>query len=118
MYKLVHLLEADHCTAFINLPPTVQSMVTNVLSILDDAYGINRDLKKDLGGYVVLLESTNDIESFKDTINVNLETAIFEYVDAVAGYLGCLLLLGSDYHLYIVLPYSIAPLNILSQINP
>lgn len=117
MHKLVHLFEADHCTAFINLPPAVQPMVTNVLTILDDAYGTNRDTKKDLGGYVVLLESSNDIESLKNTINVNLETAIFEYVDAMSGYLGCLLLLGSDYHLYFVLPLSIAPPHVLGQIN-
>ena len=118
MHKLVHLFEADHCTAFISLPSAVQSIVTSVLTTLDDSYGINRDLKKDLGGYVVILESPNDIESLKDTINVNLEAATFEYIDAVSEYLGCLLLLGSDYHLYFVIPYSIAPPHVLSQITP
>nr|WP_320024558.1 hypothetical protein [uncultured Acetobacterium sp.] len=118
MHKLVHLFEADNCMAFISLPSAVQTIVVNVLTILDDAYGTNRDLKKDLGGYVVLLESPNDIESLKDTVNVNLEAAIFEYIDAVSGYLGCLLLLSSDYHLYFVMPYSIAPPHVLSQITP
>lgn len=118
MDKLVHLFEADNCTAFISLPSPVQTIVVNVLTILDDAYGTNRDLKKNLGGYVIILESSSDIESLKDIINVNLEAAIFEYIDAVSGYLGCLLLLGSDYHLYFVMPYSIAPPHVLSQITP
>lgn len=117
MHKLVHLNDSYTCQAVINLPLTVQHMITEVLTILDDAYGVDRSMKKDLGGYVVILESAEDMDSLKKNINVDLNTAAFEYIDSVSGYLGCLLLLGTDYHLYFVMKQVLAPPNILKQIS-
>lgn len=118
MYKLAYHCETRLFKSFSALPQGIQNEINRILFILDESYGDHRDATKDLGGYVVILESTDDVNSFNDFIDVNLNTATFEYVDVVSDYLGCLLLLGSDYHLYIVLPHSIATLNILRQINP
>lgn len=117
MHRLVHLNDSSTCPAFSNLPLAVQHMITEVLTILDDAYGIDRSMKKDLGGYVVILESANDMQLLKKSLNVDLNAATFEYVDSISGYLGCLLLLGTDYHLYFVMLQSLAPTNILNQIT-
>jgi hypothetical protein len=118
MVKLTHLHDTASCPSFSSLPQAVQQMITEVLNILDETYGVDRDMFKDLGGYAVILESLGDIESLNDSLNVNLETATFEYIDVVSGYLGCLLILGTDYHLYIILPRSIAPPHVLGQIDP
>ncbi|MGV8905932.1 MAG: hypothetical protein ACOH15_04980 [Acetobacterium sp.] len=117
MYKLCHLQETSACHSFSLLPLAIQKMVNDVLVILDDCYGINRDVMKDLGGYVMVLESQEDMDALKDNMKVNLEAETFEYVMEASKYLGCLLLLGSDYHLYLVLPKSLAPLHVLNQIE-
>ena len=117
MYKLAHFGETTTCQSFSLLPLAIQKMIHDVLVILDDSYGASRDVQKDLGGYVLVLESSEDTEDLKDSMKVNLEAETFEYVDEASGYLGCLLLLGSDYHLYLVLPLSLAPLHVLNQIE-
>ena len=117
MYKLAHLRETVTYHSFYLLPLAIQEKIHEVLVILDDCYGVNRDVQKDLGGYVMVLESQEDVEALKDCMNVNLEAETFEYVDDLSGYLGCLLLLGSDYHIYFVLPQSLAPTHMLNQMD-
>ena len=116
MYKLAHLQETKRCQPFTLLPLTVQKMIEEVLSILDKFYGPTRDATTE-GGFVAIIEIAEDVNALNDLIHVNLAAETFEYVDAASGYLGCLLILGTEYHLYLVLPQSLAPLNILNQME-
>lgn len=45
-----------------NLPKPVEEKVVEVLKILDDVYGEERDIDKDLGGYVLVIEENTDVE--------------------------------------------------------
>lgn len=36
-----------------------------IIALLDDKYRINRDVDKDLSGYIVLLESKEDVAEIK-----------------------------------------------------
>jgi len=95
----------------------IQEKIHEVLVILDECYGANRDVQKDLGGYVMVLESQNDVEELKDSMKINLAAETFEYVVEANEYLGALLLYGADFHLYLVLHHSLAPLQVLNQIE-
>ena len=45
-----------------NLDSKVVSTIEEKLSILDENYGLERDIDTDLGGYVVIAENIVDIE--------------------------------------------------------
>ncbi|WKY44861.1 hypothetical protein Q5O14_01845 [Eubacteriaceae bacterium ES2] len=116
MHYFFNFNDTENCPAFSALPASVQSMIQETLTILNQQYGESRDPFKDLGGYVVLLTSLNDVKAFNQ-FNTCLEEGTFEYVDMVDSYLGCLYLAGADYHIFLVLPAPFAPLNVISQID-
>lgn len=49
----------------INLDSKVISTIEEQLSILDENYGLERDIDTDLGGYVLVAENIIDIEILK-----------------------------------------------------
>lgn len=116
MHNLYHLTDTNHCSVISSLPDPVQIMIQDVLITLDQCYGTFRDPIKDLGGYVIVLTTTDDFAMLNQT-NPSLIRSTFEYVDEVNGYLGCLYLAGSDYHIFLVLPKNLAPPNVISQID-
>ncbi|KAF5084805.1 hypothetical protein DSECCO2_74000 [anaerobic digester metagenome] len=116
MHYLYHLTDTKHCPAFSVLPAPVQIMIQDVLITLDQCYGTKRDPIKDLGGYVIVLTSADDLAALNQ-INPSLINATFEYVEAANGHLGCLYLAGSDYNIFLVLPKNLAPAGFLRQID-
>lgn len=86
------------------LKVNVISAIKEQLNILDENYGENRDIEKELGGYVLILETKEDIDEAKENI---LKEIIPEYVDNIeceGGELYCLalFLLSSDYAVVVV----------------
>lgn len=82
----------------------VINIVKEYLNILDCNYGVGRDIDKDLGGYVVILEYINDIYEIKETV---LNGIIPEYTDNIECeggklYSVSLFLLSSDYSVVVV----------------
>ena len=80
----------------------VISTIEEQLNILDDSYGTERDIDADLGGYVLLLETKDDVIEVKENI---LKDIIAEYVDECEGakqYCLSLFLLSSDYAVVVV----------------
>lgn len=116
MHYLYHLADTKHCSDFPFLPTPIQIMIQNVLNTLDQCYGMTRDPIKDLGGYVLVLTTTDDF-AILNQIKPSLINATFEYVDEANDYLGCLYFAGSDYHIFLVLPKNLAPPNIINQID-
>lgn len=116
MVYLFNLNDTKTCLAFSDLPSSVQSMIQDILIILDQQYGESRDPFKDLGGYVVILTSPNDIKAFNQ-FNSCLQEGTFEYVDRTDSYLGCLYIAGADSHIFVVVPENLAPPNIINQID-
>lgn len=86
------------------LDSSVLSIIEEQLDILDENYGSERDIDSDLGGYVLILESKEDVIKVKENI---LKDIIPEYVDNIeceGGKLYCLslFLLSSDYAVILV----------------
>ena len=101
-------------------PEEVQEVVLEVLQILDENYGEDRNPKTDYGGYIILTESKEDLAEIEVEMNVNVTVdGIPEYVDIIRCgnrkvYTSSLFLLSSDYGIVLIMPYEITPKNILN----
>lgn len=95
--KLSHLSE-------ISLEGEVAKNIEQQLNILDESYGTERSIDSDLGGYVLVLESKDDVIEAKENI---LKDTVTEYVDNIEceggkQYCLSLFLLSSDYAVVVV----------------
>lgn len=88
----------------ISLELDVAKIVEEQLNILDESYGIERNIDADLGGYVLILETKDDVIEVKENI---VKDIIPEYVDNIEceggkQYCFSLFLLSSDYAVVVV----------------
>ncbi|MDY4252739.1 MULTISPECIES: hypothetical protein [unclassified Clostridium] len=95
--KLSHLSE-------ISLEGEVAKNIEQQLNILDESYGTERSIDSDLGGYVLVLESKDDVIEAKENI---LKDTVTEYVDNIEceggkQYCLSLFILSSDYAVVVV----------------
>lgn len=98
VYKESQLLEVYNITS------EVIESIKVTISILNENYGINRDVELDLGGYVVIAENIVDIEVLKQD---KLQSLIPEYTDIIecsegVDWTSSLFLLSSDYAIVVV----------------
>ena len=75
-----------------------------MITVLDENYGVDRDINNDLGGYVVIAENIVDIEILKQD---KLQGLIPEYTDVIecsegVNWTSSLFLLSSDYAIVVV----------------
>jgi hypothetical protein len=85
-------------------PIEVIENIRGTISILNKAYGIDRDIESDLGGYIVIAENIVDIEILKQD---KLQGLIPEYTDIIecsegVNWTSSLFLLSSDYAIVVV----------------
>jgi len=114
MIKLINEKDVnDH-----ELDEHIKDIARHTLSILDDAYGESRDPKADLGGFVVILESEDEVDKLKE-YNLDLLTDIPEYTDYIAGnddnWIISMYLLSSDYSITVIMPMHLAPVEMLKN---
>ena len=74
IYKENQLLEVN------NIPTEVIERMKEIIDILNENYGANRDIESDLGGYVVIAENIIDIEILKQD---KLQVLVPEYTDVI-----------------------------------
>ena len=87
-----------------SLEAEVAKIIKEQLNILDESYGIERSIDADLGGYVLILETKDDVIEVKENI---VKDIIPEYVDNIEceggkQYCLSLFLLSSDYAVFVV----------------
>ena len=86
------------------LEVNVTKAIEDQLNVLDESYGAERNIHLDLGGYVLLLETKDDVIEAKENI---LKDIIPEYIDDIEceggkQYCLSLFLLSSDYAVIVV----------------
>ncbi|HFF8990076.1 TPA: hypothetical protein ACGFBC_002637 [Clostridium perfringens] len=99
MKKLVNSSDLEN----ISLPVGIDNKIKEILFILDEEYGKNREWDS-LGGYVFLAESKEDIRVFKETV---LNGILPEYTDEIicsegVNYTSSLFLLSSDFSVVVI----------------
>lgn len=98
VYKESQLVELN------NIPLEVIENIRGTISILSEAYGADRDIEADLGGYVVIAENIVDIEILKQG---KLQGLVPEYTDIIecsegVNWTSSLFLLSSDFSIVVV----------------
>ncbi|WP_415336395.1 hypothetical protein [Clostridium perfringens] len=78
--------------------------ISETIDILNENYGENRDVDKDLGGYVLVVESVKDVKELKNGI---LKDILPEYTDEIkcsegVNYTSSLFLLSSDFSVVVI----------------
>ncbi|MFL0167927.1 hypothetical protein [Candidatus Clostridium helianthi] len=74
-----------------------------IMVLLNDNYGANRDIEKDMGGYIAILESKEDVAEIK--VN-RIKGLLPEYTDIIKSddgidYYSSLFLLSDDYSIVV-----------------
>lgn len=105
MIKIAHVKEVE---VLKGLPSEVIDVIRDAVTILDTEYGENRDIDSDDGGYVMILESEEELEGLKD-LHIDVKMAIPEYTDRIQCkegqiFISTLVLLSNDFGIVIVMP--------------
>ena len=87
-----------------SIPVEVIEFVRELIVILNEAYGEDRNVESDLGGYVLIAENIVDIEILKQD---KLQWLIPEYTDIIecsegVNWTSSLFLISSDYAIVVV----------------
>ncbi|WP_415328598.1 hypothetical protein [Clostridium perfringens] len=85
-------------------PIEVIKSISETIDILNENYGENRDVDKDLGGYVLVVKSVKDVKELKNGI---LKDILPEYTDEIkcsegVNYTSSLFLLSSDFSVVVI----------------
>lgn len=107
--SLKEIYKASH------LPMEVQDEIIRVVEILDDNYNnINID-----GGYIVILESGEEVDYFvgKPYADLGIGVEDYEFADKIEtestdDYVSILYLIGTEYSVTVIMPLKAAPKNI------
>ena len=75
---------------------------------MDTGYGGTRNVDRGDGGYVLIIESKDELEKLKD-IHIDVKMAIPEYTDRIQCKVGqafasSFILLGNDFGIVVVMP--------------
>lgn len=86
-------------------PKKVVDSINETIGILNENYGTNRDVDKDLGGYIQVIESLEELKSLKEGI---LQGLVEEYSDEICitengdVYNSTLYITSSDYNVVVI----------------
>ncbi|EDT13655.1 hypothetical protein [Clostridium perfringens] len=87
-----------------NYPVEVIKSISETIEIFNENYGETRNVDKDLGGYVLVVESEEDVKELK---NGMLKDILPEYTDEIkcsegVNYTSSLFLLSSDFSVVVI----------------
>ena len=77
---MIKIFSKEQLRKVINYPEEVIDSIYEIIEILDDNYGQNRNIYNDLGGYVLVAENIVDIEILKQD---KLQCLVPEYTDVI-----------------------------------
>lgn len=118
MIKIGHKREVKNIK---DLPKEVLEVVTGIVAILDTYYGENRDVDNEDGGYVLIIQSEEDIEKLEE-FDIYIDEEMYpEYVDKIKveegeDWINVLILCNNEFGISLIMPISIAPEILLDEI--
>lgn len=88
----------------ISYPIEIIKRISETIDILNENYGESRDVDKDLGGYVLVVENIEDVKELRNWI---LKDILPEYTDEIicsegVNYTSSLFLLSSDFSVVVI----------------
>jgi hypothetical protein len=121
MYKAGTVAELEELDITESIPEEVYQEAFNIVTMLDQMFGDDRDIDMDDGGFVFIAEDQEDLEYFHQNC-VNLESETLEYVELVPSQKGPYLnafFLYNEYEqgMTLFVPMSIAPESLLQRLS-
>ena len=112
------LLMYERETDILELDQTVKDILIRQLRILDESYGSDRK-RDELGGFTVIIDEQSELEALKQ-YHLDIDEMIPEYVDYIQtesdeNWVVALYLLSSDYSITLFVPFSEAPIELISN---
>lgn len=101
MEQMIKIVTSKEINKIERLPIEIMEDVKETLSLLDCMYGAERN-DKDLGGYVVMLESKKDIEWLKKEAYLDIYNEYPELMDKLSDeWFRLVFLLNSDFSIVV-----------------
>lgn len=93
------------------LPNEVRVKIEEIVSILDEAYGSDRNVLEELGGFVQVVQTTSQWKEFvKDNC---IDKELYEFVEDINGqYVYLLYLKSDDYSIAVIVPKYIVDIEL------
>ena len=102
------------------IPYALYQVALNIVNVLDDNYGTDRDVDEEDGGFVVILQNIQDIEE-ATTEGIQLDEDMYEHVNLVkcenGDYINVLYLANNEFGINVFLPKDIAPTELLDGLD-
>lgn len=85
-------------------PVEVINNISDIIDVLDENYGVERNIKADLGGYVLIAENIVDIEILKQDKLKGLRAEYTDMIECSKGvnWTSSLFLLSSDFSIIVI----------------
>ncbi|EGT4136365.1 hypothetical protein EQZ09_00700 [Clostridium perfringens] len=98
------IIKKEKLISLNNYPRELRNLIELTIAILNENYGENRDIDKDLGGYVLVVENIGEVEDLKNRM---LKDVLPEYTDKIicsegVNYTSSLFLLSSDFSVVVI----------------
>ncbi len=107
LYKIQH-----------TLPIEIYNKCLEIVDILDDSYGEDRNIDSDLGGFIAIIEDVNELEILRDIHYLDVYRDIVEYIEEITDkditYYSILYMLSSDYGINIIVKENLLPKRLLN----
>lgn len=102
------------------LCPEVYREILRILSRLDAAYGADRDVEKDDGGFILVVEKVCDLRQVEQ-MSLKLDGSGHEALDVIQSesglYLNALFLCHNEFGINVILPRRMAPQGLVRQLE-
>jgi hypothetical protein len=120
MYKAGTVAELEKLELKEKIPEEIYQEALNIVTMLDETFGEDRDIDFEDGGFVFIAESREDLDYFNQNC-VDLESPTLEYVELVSSekesYLNAFYLYNEyEQGMTLFLPVSIAPETLLKKV--
>ena len=101
IYKLGHVEDVENIEI---ADEKIKTSILNYLEVLDNAYGNERNIDEEDGGYVLFCEGDTRFEDLKMYFDyTDLPPEWVNHIDSEPKYLAVLYLLSSDYAVVVVM---------------
>ena len=109
MIKIGHVKDFDNQ---IDLPKQIIDEIKKIVSILDTNYGSDRDINKIIGGYILIINSREDLKKISKDNNkfcINIKKDQYEfcdkiYIDSFHYWTNTLYILNNDFGIHVFIP--------------
>lgn len=118
MIKIGHVREVGCLKG--RYPEPVVTEVRRMAMFLDENYGDDRDVDSDFGGYLLVIETIEDLDRLSD-IYLDVDDLIPEYCDVIRTddvcYTNSLIIINSEYSISLFMRIELTPLSLQAYIQ-